>query len=184
MHIISSLIPSPHTGGFHKALTNGQPGPVCMNPTCCVSVVWSWTASTNNQSLWHRRTKKRGCSASLARSQKHRNTAPGQHLWSFVLLRAKTIRIVARAQGNMICIVARYTLQCPTRCSECYPNPQIFLSAVFSPGGQQETEHWWWQEFVEGLNELSEGRKATQFLGSAGWNIWQQAHCQLSCLIN
>lgn len=134
---------SPHKRLFHETLKNSQTGPVCMGSTCCVSAVqtwvWSWTASSNNQSLWHKQIKQRmyRSPGNVSKTPWYTHNAPGQYPWWFVLLWAKTVQTFARKQGNMMRTVSRNgcTLLCAACYSRCYHDPQIFLSAVFLPEG-------------------------------------------------
>lgn len=94
---------------------------------------WSWSASSNNQSVWHKPIKKRGCFLPLAMSQKHPASlrAPGQYPGCFLILRAGW-NCSIRCQ-NTFPLNTLYTVLCAHFHSVLVTctSSSFFLSAVF-----------------------------------------------------
>lgn len=92
MHMIFTLNPLTTQAAFIKPWQTAKLAQfVWVLPAGCLQFkpdwVWSWKASSTNQSLWHKQIKQRMYSSpgSVSKTPRYTHSAPGQHPWWFVL---------------------------------------------------------------------------------------------------
>lgn len=176
MCMISTIILSSHTCGFHETLTNSQTGPVSMGSTCCVCVsvvqtnrVWSWTASSNNQSLWHKQIKQRLCRSSGSEHPCILRVHLASTLDGLYYYGVKQFKQLSEHEGKIWWGQTCFMLSSAQRCYRDRPTFSFFLFFVGSvaPRGQQiEMVQWRWQGIWS--SKLLEGQEAILFPISEG----------------